>query len=160
QVRNKLAVGFNFMGHQQVKNIAEEVPVFFVAHDGAPPVAISASPAAPALSYARTSAPAKAPVRTYGTFASRAGAGLVDIIAAYVLALAACLGLVAALGDVVEIDDAFMPLAIEKVVATDLPATEIVAGGAVVKTTQRSMVQRNFFGLATQTVQRTRIERT
>ena len=42
QVKNKLALGFNFMGHQQVKNISDQVPVFVVAHDAAPSLPIGA----------------------------------------------------------------------------------------------------------------------
>jgi adenylate cyclase len=36
QVRNKLTVGFDFLGDQPVKNISEPVPVFRVRLDGAP----------------------------------------------------------------------------------------------------------------------------
>src|SRR5262249_50295210 len=94
----------------------------------------------------------------YGTFLGRAAAGLIDIISAYALALAICVALVASVGNVVEIDDFILPLAVEKTIDSDLPSTEIVAGGAVVRTSQRSIVERNFFGLATQTVRRTRTE--
>ena len=160
QVKNKLSVGFNFMGNQQVKNIAEQVPVFFVAHDGATPMAAIAG-AAPlaAIGYNKTSGVKAAPVRIYGTFLSRGGAGLVDVVAAVALALLISLGLVNALGNVIELDDPLIPLAIEKTVESDLPSTEIVGGGAIVRTTQRSIVERNFFGLASQTVRRTRVER-
>lgn len=37
QVRGKLSVGYELIGPQQVKNIAEPVPAFRVALDGAPP---------------------------------------------------------------------------------------------------------------------------
>ena len=46
QVKNKVALGFNFMGHQQVKNISEQVPVFVVTHDVAPVMAADAGVAA------------------------------------------------------------------------------------------------------------------
>jgi adenylate cyclase len=154
QVRNKLAVGFNFMGHQQVKNIADQVPVFFVAHDGAPLTSISTAPAA-ALTHNKTTANKRAPTRIYATLVSRAGAGLVDIIAAGSLAVAVGVGLVAAFGDVVELNDLVIPLAIEKTIETETPSIEIIAGGTVTRTTQRSIVERNFFGFATQTVRRT-----
>ena len=159
QVRNKMAVGFNFMGHQQVKNIADQVPVFFVAHEGAPALAVAASAPAASLTYAKTTAP-KQPTKTYGTFLGRTTAALIDLIGAYALGLAISIGLVAALGNVIEIDDFILPFAMEKTLESDLPTTEIVAGGAVVRTTQRSIVERNFFGIATQTVRRTHIQST
>ena len=97
---------------------------------------------------------------TYGNFLNRAGAGFIDVFATLITAYALSLALVAALGDVVEIDDPIISFASEKTIANDLPSTEIAAGGVVVKTTQRSIVERNFFGLATQTVRRTHVELT
>jgi class 3 adenylate cyclase len=160
QVKNKLSLGFNFMGHQQVKNIAEQVPVFTVAHDGAPAMAV-ASGAAIVSPIGGKSGRAKAEAAyAYGSFLSRAGAGLVDGFSALVLGFLLSLALIAAFGNVIEIDDPVIPFAIEKTIETDSPSIEIAGGGREVKTTQRSIVERNFFGLATQTVRRTHVDLT
>lgn len=161
QVKNKLSLGFNFMGHQQVKNIAEQVPVFVVAHEGAP-LMIATGAAALALpgGGSKTARKTEEPTAVYGTFLNRTGAAFVDAFAAIVLSFAASVALVATLGNVIEINDAIIPLAIEKTIETDLPSTEIAGGGRDVVTTQRSIVERNFFGLATQTVRRTRVDLT
>src|SRR5262249_55410050 len=153
-------LGFNFIGNQQVKNIAEQVPVFVIAHDGAPALAAPAGSAAlmPPIGHARVGAATETGPR-YGTFLMRTGASFVDGFLALLIATALCVALVAALGNVVEINDPVFPLAIERTVQSDLPSTEIAAGGKVVVTTQRSLVERNFFGLATQTVRRTEIEK-
>jgi class 3 adenylate cyclase/uncharacterized RDD family membrane protein YckC len=161
QVKNKLSLGFNFMGHQQVKNIADQVPVFFIAHDSAPAMAVvgaaTFAKSGPGPAGAPTNAKADAGPR-YATFFNRAGAGLVDVFAALLLCVLLSVAAVAAFGDVIEIDDPIVPLAIERTIENDLPATEIAAGGRAVQTTQRSIVERNFFGIATQTVRRTRVD--
>lgn len=159
QVKNKLSLGFNFMGHQQVKNIADQVAVFGITHDGAPTLAAVAGVAAlPRPPSAGTAASATQPL--YASFVNRAGAGVIDVLATAAISAILSILLVAALGDVIEIDDPIFPFAIERVVENDLPSTEIAAGGLAVVTTQRSIVERNFFGLATQTVRRTHVERT
>ena len=161
QVKNKLSLGFNFMGHQQVKNIAEQVPVFIVAHDGAPMTVVASGVAiAPAQGGAKPARVVGDAGYAYGSFLTRAGAGVVDVLAAFVAGLLLSLFLVTAFGNVIEIDDPVIPFAIEKTVQADSPSIEIAAGGRVVKTTQRSIVERNFFGLATQTVRRTHIDLT
>ncbi len=158
QVKNKLSLGFNFMGHQQVKNIAEQVPVFIVAHDGAMAIASGAAIVSP---MGGKNARAKSETAyAYGSFLSRAGAGLVDGISALVLGFLLSLALIAAFGNVIEIDDPVIPFAIERTIETDSPSIEIAGGGREVKTTQRSIVERNFFGLATQTVRRTHVDLT
>src|SRR6185503_3320508 len=97
------------------------------------------------LSYAKTTGVKAPPVRIYGTFLNRTGAGLVDAITAFGLALLVSVGLVAAFGDVIELDDPIIPLAIEKTIESDLGSREIVAGGAVVRNTQHAIIERNFF---------------
>jgi adenylate cyclase len=162
QVKNKLSLGFNFMGHQQVKNIADQVPVFVINHDGSPAPAGAVGIAAFVPSSAGRGAAgtqAKA-APSYATFANRAAAGLIDLIVTLCLGVVVSIAAVAALGDVIEIDDPVLPLAIERTIESDLPSTEIAAGGRAVLTTQRSIVERSFFGLATQTVRRTHIELT
>lgn len=162
QVKNKVSLGFNFMGHQQVKNIAEQVPVFVVAHDGAPLMALTSGAAIASTTQARakTGGTTGETALTYGSFLNRAGAGVIDGFSALIVGLLFSLLLVAAFGNVIEIDDPVIPFAVEKTIQTDSPSIEIAAGGRVVKTTQRSIVERNFFGLATQTVRRTHVDLT
>ena len=82
QVKNKLALGFNFMGHQQVKNITEQVPVFVVAHDGSPSLAVRvrASPRSGVAPAVAAKAPALLPLRF--------GAGVIDVLVACALTFA------------------------------------------------------------------------
>jgi class 3 adenylate cyclase len=163
QVKNKLSLGFSFMGHQQVKNIADHVAVFGIAHEGAPVLAIAGGGAAVLARSpgggVSVAAKSEATPR-YAGFMARAGAGFIDLIAVVAISVFVSVMAVAALGDVVEIDDPIIPLAVERTIASDLPSTEIAAGGRAVKTTQSSVVERNFFGLATQTVRRTRVDLT
>ena len=108
QVKNKLALGFNFMGHQQVKNISEQVPVFVVAHDAAPVMAAGAGVAAlGGLGRAAPAAAAKAPA----LLPLRFGAGVIDALAACVLTFAIAAGLQSAVGPVFEIDAPYSLLA-------------------------------------------------
>lgn len=159
QVKNKLSLGFNFMGHQTVKNIADQVPVFGIMHDGLPALAAAAgagSLAPPSIGGTASAAP---DVRTvYASLVNRIGAGLIDAIAITIFSIAVGVVVVAEFGDVIEIDDPIIPIATERTIQSDLPSTEIAAGGLVVKTTQRSTVERSFFGIATQTVRRTHVE--
>jgi class 3 adenylate cyclase/uncharacterized RDD family membrane protein YckC len=162
QVKNKVSLGFNFMGHQQVKNIADQVPVFGILHDGSPALAAPAGVAAlPRPGSAGKAAGTKAEARSpYATFVNRAGAGFIDVIAIWLICTLLGVFLVAGLGNVVELDDPIIPLASERTVESDLPSTEIVAGGLAVITTQRSIIERSLFGLATQTIRRTKVDAT
>jgi class 3 adenylate cyclase/uncharacterized RDD family membrane protein YckC len=146
QVKNKLALGFSFMGHQQVKNISEQVPVFVVAHEAAPSLPIGAG--FQDAGATRAMAPALLPLRL--------AAFAIDAVIACVLLFAAAVFLQGAAGPVFAIDAPFTLLASERVVSTDLPSLE-VAGG-VERTTTRSVVERNFFGLVRQTSRRTDVE--
>jgi adenylate cyclase len=149
QVKNKVALGFNFMGHQQVKNISEQVPVFVVAHEAAPVVeAIAAVPMGGAA--VRPKAPA--------LLALRFGAGVIDVLVACVLAFALAAGLQSAAGPVFEIDFPYSFFAVQRVVSSDLPSTDIEGGGEIVRTTTRSIIERNYFGFVRQTYLRTDVD--
>lgn len=153
QVKNKLALGFNFLGHQQVKNISEQVPVFVVAHDGA----MAASGAATVGNLGRsgeTAAPAKAPA----FLPLRFGAGVVDVLLACVLAFGLAAFLQGPPGPVFEIDAPYSWFATERTLSTDLPSTDIEGGGDLIRTTTRSIVERNYFGFVQQTYRRTNVE--
>ena len=146
QVKNKLALGFSFMGHQQVKNINEQVPVFVVAHDVAPslPIGVGFQEASPG---ARPMAPALLPLRL--------AASAIDVVVAAALLFLAALAVQGAAGPLFAIDAPFTLLASERVVSSDLPSLE-VAGG-VERTTTTSVVERNFFGVR-QMFRRTDVE--
>jgi len=153
QVKNKLALGFSFMGHQQVKNIAEHVPVFTVAHDAGPTLALAGAGAIGAGRVApgvAAKAPALMPLRL--------GAAVVDVLVAGVLTLAVALLLQGQMGPLFAIDGPFALLAAEKTLSSDLPSTSIEDGGKVVRTTTRSVIERNYFGIARQRFQRTDVE--
>lgn len=153
QVKNKLALGFSFMGHQQVKNINEQVPVFTVAHDAGPTLALAGAGLVGGGRVARSVA-AKAPA----LMPLRIGAAAVDIVVAGALTLAATVLLQGSIGPLFAIDGPFTLLAVEKTVSSELPSTSIEDGGKVVRTTTRSVIERNFFGLARQTFKRTDVE--
>lgn len=148
QVKNKLALGFNFMGNQQVKNISEQVPVFVVAHDvstslpiGA--VSIGGAPVA-------VMAPALMPLRIV--------AGVIDGLVASVLAFALAALLQGAIGPVFTLDAPFTWIANERTLSSDLPSLEIADGGESSRTTVRSTVERNYIGFVQQTYRRTATE--
>jgi uncharacterized RDD family membrane protein YckC len=147
QVKNKLALGFNFMGHQQVKNINDHVPVFVVTHDAAPslPIAGVGEGSAPR---AAAMAPALLPLR-FGAF-------VVDAVVAAALLFAGAAALQNSYGPVFAIDAPFNLLASVRTVSNDLPSIE-VSGGAE-RTTVRSVVERNYFGLFRQTFRRIDVE--
>ncbi|MBL9097526.1 MAG: RDD family protein [Alphaproteobacteria bacterium] len=147
QVKNKLALGFNFMGHQQVKNINDQVPVFVVAHDAAPSLPIGAG-------FADTGArgAAKAPA----LLPLRFGAAVIDAVVACALLFLATVSLNGVVGPVFAIDAPFTLLASERVVSSDLPSIE-VAGGAE-RTTTRSLIERDYFGALRQTFRRVDVE--
>ncbi|MFM9862420.1 MAG: RDD family protein [Micropepsaceae bacterium] len=149
QVKNKLALGFNFMGHQQVKNISEQVPVFVVAHDGGASMPIGAVSIGGAPSIAL-----KAP----GLMPLRMVAGVIDGLLACVLALAMAVMLQGAMGPVFTLDAPFTWIASERTISTDLPSLEIADGGETSRTTIRSVVERNYMGFLTQTYRRTATE--
>ncbi|NOT40497.1 MAG: hypothetical protein HOP13_08395 [Alphaproteobacteria bacterium] len=149
QVKNKLALGFNFMGHQQVKNISEQVPVFVVAHDVASSIPIGAVSigGAPAIAL-------KAP----GLMPLRMVAGTIDGLLACVLAFALAVALQGAMGPVFTLDAPFTWIASERTLSSDLPSLEIADGGETSRTTVRSVVERNYTGFLTQTYRRTAAE--
>lgn len=149
QVKNKLALGFNFMGHQQVKNISEQVPVFVVAHDvstSLPIGAVSIGSGAPGT----VMAPALMPLRML--------AGVVDGLVASVLAFALAALLQGAMGPVFTLDAPFTWIANERTLSSDLPSLEIADGGESSRKTVRSVVERNYLGFVQQNYRRTATE--
>lgn len=149
QVKNKLALGFNFMGNQQVKNISEQVPVFVVAHDVAtslPIGAVSIGTGAPGT----VMAPALMPLRIV--------AGVIDGLVASVLAFALAALLQGAMGPVFTLDAPFTWIASERTLSSDLPSLEIADGGESSRTTVRSIVERNYLGFVQQNYRRTATE--
>jgi uncharacterized RDD family membrane protein YckC len=152
QVKNKLALGFNFMGHQQVKNITEQVPVFVVAHDAA--LASAGVATLGGISRAADKVTVKAPA----LLPLRFGAGVIDVLLATAAAFAIAVFLQGQMGPVFEVDAPFWFFATERVLSTDLPSTDIEGGGDVVRTTTRSLVERNYFGLIRQQYRRTDVE--
>lgn len=156
QVKNKVALGFNFMGHQQVKNISEQVPVFVVTHDVAP----AAERAGAATLGGQGRVAGASPVKAPALLPLRFGAAVIDVLAACVLAFAMAATLQSAIGPVFEIDMPYSLFATQRVLSTDLPSTDIEGGGEVVRTTTRSVIERNYFGFARQTYRRTEVELT
>jgi class 3 adenylate cyclase len=148
QVKNKLALGFSFMGHQQVKNISDQVPVFVVAHDAAPSLPIGAGFGEAGAARVSAKAPALLPLR----FA----ASVVDAIVACAALFALIVALDGPLGPVVAIDAPFNLLASERVVSTDMPSIEV--SGGVERQVTRSIVDRTYFGALRQTFRRVDIE--
>jgi RDD family/Adenylate and Guanylate cyclase catalytic domain len=146
QVKNKVALGFNFMGHQQVKNIAEQVPVFVVAHDMAPAMPIGAISIGGGAAPVMLKAPGLMPLRMI--------AGIVDGILACVLALFLATTLQGAMGPVFTLDAPFTWFASERTLSRDLPSLEITDGGATARETVRSIVERNYLGFVRQTYRR------
>lgn len=151
QVKNKLALGYSFLGNQQVKNIADQVPAFVVKHETSPSLPLSGNGTVMRAG-ARAVNLAPAPLSL------RLAAGMVDVIFAGLLAFALAIGLQPALGPVLAIDAPFTLLASERVVSSELPSTEIENGGKLVRTTTRTTVERGYFGLAAQTWLRTDVE--
>ncbi len=154
QVKNKVALGFNFMGHQQVKNISEQVPVFVVTHDVAPAMADAGATALGGSGRATSTvrAPALLPLRFV--------AGAVDVFVACLLAFAIATGLQSAIGPVFEIDAPFTFFATQRTLSTELPSTDIEGGGEIVRTTTRSTIERDYFGFVRQVYRRTDVELT
>jgi len=152
QVKNKLALGFSFLGHQQVKNISEQVAVFVVAPDGGPTLAVAGAGTigGRVASAVAAKAPALLPLRF--------GAAVLDGLVAAALAFAAAVVLQGAVGPVFAFNAPFALLASERTLSSDLPSTEIEDGGRVVRTTTRSIIQRDYFGAAQQTFRRTDVE--
>jgi len=156
QVKNKVALGFNFMGHQQVKNISEQVPVFVVTHDVAPAMAVAGAATMGTAGRSEKASTAKAPALLPLRFA----ASVVDVIAACVLTFAIAAFLEPSIGPAFEIDAPYSLFATQRTLATDLPSTDIEGGGEVVRTTTRSVIERNYFGFVRQTYRRTDVEMT
>jgi hypothetical protein len=150
QVKNKLALGFNFMGHQQVKNISEQVPVFVVAHEAAPSLPIGAVAIDSGGRAAALKAPALLPLRI--------AAGTIDVFLAAVLALALAAALQSAMGPVFKLDAPFTLIATERTLSSDLPSFEIADGGQTSRTTVRSLVEKNYMGFVKQSYRRTAVE--
>lgn len=151
QVKNKLALGYSFLGNQQVKNIADHVPAFVVQHEASPSLPLSGNGT---LMRAGARAVNLAPAPLSLRFA----AGVMDVIFAGLVTFALAVGLQPVLGSALAIDAPFTLLARERVVSTDLPSTEIENGGQLVRTTTRTTIERNYFGLAAQTWLRTDVE--
>jgi class 3 adenylate cyclase len=135
QVKNKLTADFGFLGHQQVKNIATQVPAYVVIPERPP-----ADPAAPP--------PPKPPEPV---LAARAAAGATDGLIATLAAFAATLPLTAAGLPVADTSLPFGVLTTERVVSQEEPTTEIAEGGTVVITREPQIVNRTVLGTATQT---------
>jgi adenylate cyclase len=156
QVKNKLAVGFNFMGNQQVKNITEQVPVFVVSHDGSPSMPISGATRV-AKSGEKIPQHAAVVARAPALLSLRLIAGVVDVMVACALTFGLATAVSGTIGPAFLIDAPFSWFSSDRTVSTDaLPSVEI--GGGAERTTTRSIVERSFFGLATQTLRRTIIE--
>ena len=145
QVKNKLALGYNFMGNQQVKNISDQVPAFVVMHDAAPSLPIAGG-------MKRVSAMAPAPVSL------RFAAGAVDGAFACTLTFAAAIALQGVVGPVFAINAPFTLLAKERLISSDLPSTDIEDGGKIIRTTTRSVIERDYFGMVRQTFARVEVE--
>lgn len=150
QVKNKLALGFNFMGHQQVKNISEQVPVFVVAHEAAPSLPIGTV----ALDSSGRAIALKAPA----LFPLRIAAGTIDAFLSAVLALALAVSLQGMMGPVFKLDGPFTLIASERTLSSDLPSLEIADGGQTSRTTVRSLVEKNYMGFVKQSYRRTAVE--
>lgn len=150
QVKNKLALGFNFMGHQQVKNINDQVPVFVVMHDAAPslPIAGVAANGGGAPVGVALKAPALLPLRF--------GASVIDMIAACLLLFAGAVAFQGTAGPVFAVDAPFYLLSKERTLSSELPSIEV--GGDIERTVTRSIVQRDFLGLVKQTYRRVETE--
>lgn len=149
QVKNKLALGFNFMGHQQVKNISEQVPVFVVAHDSAPSMPIGAVSVNGGMASAL-----KAP----GLMPLRMVAGVIDGLVACALALALAATLQSSMGPMFTLDAPFTWIATERTLRSELPTFDITDGGETSRTTVVSTVERNYLGFLTQAYRRTATE--
>ncbi len=151
QVRNKLALGFNFMGNQQVKNISEQVPVFVVAHESGLSMPIAG---AGVLGGRAGAAAAKAPA----LLPLRLGAGIVDAIFACALTFAAAVGLQGMIGPAFTLDAPFTWIASERTISTNLPSLEIEDGGRATRMTTGSLIERNYMGFVKQSYWRTVVE--
>lgn len=152
QIKNKLALGYNFLGNQQVKNIADQVPTFVVMHDASPSLPIAGDARQKKGSAARAISMAPAPLSL------RIAAGAVDGVFACLVAFSLAVGLQGIFGPVFAIDAPFTFFAKERMVSSDLPSTDIEGGGKIIRTTTRSVIERNYFGLVTQTYKRADIE--
>ena len=150
QVKNKLALGFNFMGHQQVKNISEQVPVFVVAHEAAPSLPIGAVSIDGNGRAIALKAPALLPLRI--------AAGTIDAFVAAALALALAATLQGVTGPAFKIDAPFTLIASERTLSTDLPSLEIADGGQTSRTTVRSLVEKSYVGFVKQSYRRIAVE--
>lgn len=139
QVRNKLTAAFDFLGNQQVKNIADQVPAYVVVPDR-PQALAAAELAVPEL-----------PVFAPSTMGLRAAAGVTDGVLAFGVAMGLALPLQAAGLTIADLRMPFGMLATERVVKAAEPSTEIREGGAVVVTRSQTVVNRTTLGLATQT---------
>lgn len=136
QVRNKLTAGFDFIGKQQVKNIADHVPAYVVL---------------PERMLAPSEAPLpEAPAVTPASMGLRAAAGVTDVAIAFAVAFGLALPLQAAGLTAADLSMPFGLMTSERVVKSGEPATEIREGGAVVVTQSESVVNRTVLGLATQ----------
>jgi len=151
QVKNKLALGYSFLGNQQVKNIADHVPAFVVQHEASPSLPLPGS-GVDMRAGGRAVNLAPAPLSL------RLGAGVIDLIFAALVAFALAVGLQPALGPVIAIDAPFTLVARERVVSSELPSTEIEKGGQLIRTTSRFVIERDYFGLVSQTWLRTDVE--
>jgi class 3 adenylate cyclase/uncharacterized RDD family membrane protein YckC len=151
QVKNKLALGYAFLGNQQVKNIADHVPAFVVQHEASPSLPLSGNGTL-LRAGARALNLAPAPLSL------RFAAGVIDVIFAGLVVFALTVALQPTLGPVLAIDAPFSLLARERLVSSDLPSTEIENGGQLVRTTTRSTIERSYFGLVSQTWVRTDVE--
>ena len=152
QIKNKLALGYNFLGNQQVKNIADQVPTFVVLHEATPSLPIAGGAVQRQRGGPRSAVMAPAPVSL------RFAAGAMDGMFACALAFSAAIALQNVVGPVFAIDAPFTLFARERLVSSDLPSTDIEDGGKIIRTTTRSIVERNYFGMVRQTYKRTDVE--
>jgi class 3 adenylate cyclase len=149
QVRNKLSAGFNFLGEQNVKNIADKVPAYVVVPERAQ---ATAADVAAAL--------AEIPAVPATAMALRAAAGATDGFIAFVVAFGLAVPLQGAGLTIADLSMPFGLLSSERVVKSQEPSTEIRDGGAVVVIRNESLVNRTVLGVATQSYRVTDIETT
>ncbi|HAH11662.1 MAG TPA: hypothetical protein DCL54_05425 [Alphaproteobacteria bacterium] len=147
QVKNKLSVGFDFLGRQQVKNIAQEVPAYVVLHG-----AVAQAATLAALTDAQlTEETASRLAVSRAVLLRRIGAGSVDAALAGGLVFGIAVALSAAGAPFAKTALPFGFLTSERVVVQGEPETEIKEGGALVVTRTPTTVNRTLLGLATET---------
>jgi class 3 adenylate cyclase len=160
QVKNRLTVRYNFMGNQQVKNIADQVAAYVVMHevqDLTPHESAKAKPSGAVRIGATGSNGATAPLEL---FIRRAIAAGVDAIVATAAILAIALPLETQGIRAMDFDFAFRAAASDRTIKTFDPATEIRDGGNVIVTSTTRLIERKIFRTVRRTYRVTAMETT